>query len=170
MDSNRLQGKNLSAQASIELLAYASFFLFVFAIAVGSFLFMQSSDTARAENAYAQEIASQFADGINVAFVAGPGFQMRVPLEQSLLGKPYTIELSARSEAAGSPTGTVYVNFEQGGDRQSASTPTITAAYGAETNGDISVEEGIIVIQSSAPFVNITNAGDKIVVSGNWVG
>jgi hypothetical protein len=158
----------LHGQAAIELLAYAAFFLLVFVSAVSVFLYAQSQDAARAENAYAQEIAYSFADSIKTAFAAGPGFRQTVPIEPTLLGKPYALSVSRRSDPALSETGFVYVSWLSPLRFESFSAPTVTASYafagrGGAPNAIYSPPgTDIIVINCTAGYVNISNVAGTI--------
>ena len=82
------------AQAAVELLAYAAFFLLAFVSVVAVFFQLQSQELSRAQHAYAQEISYSLADSIRTALVAGPGFWEEVDMAPNILGKPYNITIS----------------------------------------------------------------------------
>ena len=128
--------KSERGQAAVEMLAYAAFFFAVFVTAVAIFLQVQTQELTRAENAYAQEVAYGFADSIQTAFVAGPGFSQQVSIPRDLLGKPYKIVLSKGLAPASAETGFVYVEWQGASGSTSVSEPTITAAYQGTSTQD----------------------------------
>ena len=162
----RLRGKtrSLSGQAAVEVLAYASFFMFVFAIGIAAFFQMQSQEISRAEYAYAQEIAEEFADYVNTAYVAGPGFREEVTLPPELLGKDYEIRVSSRG--TGEATGFVYVSWPAPAGspgKPSAIAPTPATNFKAVSSGDfIKVDGDFIVIKPAN--------GGKIRIENNLTG
>ncbi|MCX8196896.1 MAG: hypothetical protein N3G80_01090 [Candidatus Micrarchaeota archaeon] len=125
----------IKAQAAIELIAYASFFLLLFVATVGIFFQQQAQGLYRAENAYAQEIAFSFADAIYTAFVAGPGFSQRVQLPKDILGKPYNISISFSSAPSQTETGFVYVEWASPLGPGVFAAATVTTSYDALTSG-----------------------------------
>lgn len=162
---------SVRAQAAVEVLAYASFFLLVFVATVAVFFQQQSQGITRAENAYAQEIAYGFADRINTAFVAGPGFSQEFYIPQNLLGKQYKIALSFDPNPATQETGFVYVEWKGASGEASFSAPSITTAYEPHTSGDfITIRNSNMIIIDSAygqklSMKNIMNSGaNKITV------
>jgi hypothetical protein len=138
----------------------------VFLVSVAVFLSMQEQQLQRAENAYAQEIAYQFADYIETAFIAGPGFSQEVSMPADIHGKPYVITVSRALTGAGSTeTGFVYLDWRGPVRESSFSAPTITASYGySESSGFIySNSAGGIVINASLGLpVKIENTGGSI--------
>ena len=153
----------IRAQASVEMLAYLAFFLLVFVVTISTFFFLQSQETARAENAYAQQIAYSFADSIQRAFMAGPGFSQSVAIPPTLLGKPYSLAISHSGAAASAQTGIVYVWWDSPGQSGSFSATTITTNYEATTTpGFISNDVNLIRINSSIGSVNMTNSNGMI--------
>ena len=119
-----------NGQAAVEVLSYAAFFLLVFVTSVAVFLQLQEQELSRAENAYAQQVAYQFADYIETAFISGPGFSEKVTMPSDIHGKPYTITISrALGGAGGQETGFVYVDWRGPVHESSFSAPTITADY-----------------------------------------
>ena len=154
----------MGAQASVEMLSYLAFFLVVFVAAMSTFLFLQSQETARAENAYAREIAYSFSDSIQRAFMAGDGFSQNVAIPPTLLGKQYLIAVSHASSPASAQTGLVYVWWDSSGQTGSFSAPTVTANYSAQyVPGFISTSNpGIILINSTIGSVNMTNYNGMI--------
>ncbi len=124
------------AQAAVELMSYAAFFLLILVATIAIFFQTQSQETTRAENAYAQEIAYGFADHIRTAFIAGSGFSENFTIQPSILGKPYRILVSGYGASPASvETGIVYVEWQGPGGNASFSAPTVTAAYGVTTYG-----------------------------------
>ena len=158
--------KKIHAQAAVELLSYAAFFLLAFVATAVVFLQLQGQELARAENAYAQEIAYQFADYIQVAFVAGPGFRQNVTMPERLLDKPYEIAVSHGAAPGTNETGFVYVNWEGPVRNSTFSAPTITSNYNATTYGSlITVNGDFYVINpgtSDGSVVQIENIGGAI--------
>ena len=155
----------MRAQASVEMLSYLAFFLLVFVAVMSTFLFLQSQENARAENAYAKEIAFSFSDSIQRAFMAGDGFSQSVDISPTLLGKPYTIAVShAIALPISSQTGLVYVWWNSPGQTGSFSAPTVTADYDApNTQGFIQNDGNVILINSSIGRVNMTNDNGQII-------
>lgn len=125
------------AQAAVEALSYAAFFLLAFVAAVAIFLQLQNQELSRAEHSFAQQIAYQFSDQIEVAFTAGPGFWQNVSLPPKLLGKPYRIVISKATDAQERETGFVYVNWQGPSRNSTFSAPTVTASYAADTGGPV---------------------------------
>jgi hypothetical protein len=153
----------------VELLAYAAFFLFILVSAVGVFLFLQSQETSRAQNAYAQEIAYGFSDSIGVAFTAGPGFYQKVALPPSLLGSNYALAVSKNPNAASFRTGLVYVYWNSSGKPSSFSAPTATASYIFQSvPGQIWGDGELIFISPSAGNLNMSNSNGSISIR-KWV-
>jgi hypothetical protein len=150
------------------MLTYLAFFLVIFTAAVSTFMFLQTQETARAENAYAQQIAYSFANSIQNAFIAGPGFYQNVTIPQSLLGKPYTIAVSHADNPIGSQTGMVYVEWNSPGQSGSFSAPTITTNYSAVAccspplPSYIQNIGNLIVINSSVGNINMYNINGQI--------
>ena len=118
------------------MLSYAAFFLLVFVASMSIFFQQQVQGMARAESAYAQQIAGSFAYSIQTAFVAGPGFSQQVSIPRDLLGKPYKIVLSKGLAPASAETGFVYVEWQGASGSTSVSEPTITAAYQGTSTQD----------------------------------
>ena len=106
-----------------------SFFLLVFVASVAIFLQQESQGLSRAESAYAQQIAGSFADSIQTAFVAGPGFSQQVSIPRDLLGKPYKIQVSYGPSAASTETGFVYVEWQGASGDASLSAPDDNDSY-----------------------------------------
>lgn len=161
----------MHAQAAVEVLSYAAFFLLVFVVSVALFLQLQGQELTRAEYAFAQQVAYQFADYVHVAFVAGPGFSQTISMPPTLLGKDYNITVSrpSSSTAAGyqasTETGFAYVEWKSPSGTASVSAPTLTTAYDATLCDGIGVnsETGFVEINPSktGPF-NLSNEGGKI--------
>jgi len=157
---------NQKAQAAIEVLAYAAFFLLVFLIGWAVFMQLQQQELLRAEHSYAQEIAYEFADHIRTAFMAGPGFWENFTLPSSIHGKPYKVRISRGGAANAQETGFVYVEWMGTARNASFSAPTITAAYDATAySGFINVSGNFITISPSGypglPL-NISNENGRI--------
>jgi len=149
------------------MLVYAAFFFAVFVTAVAVFLQVQAQEFTRAENAYAQEIAYGFADGMHTAFVAGPGFSESVGVPRDILGKRYLLFVSTSSDASAQETGIVYVNWESSGGNASFSAPTVTASYtyAEGPDGMVTSPPGsnfIIIDPSRGSALNISNEGGSI--------
>jgi hypothetical protein len=146
------------------MLAYLAFFLLVFVVTISTFFFLQSQETARAENAYAQQIAYTFADSIQRAFMAGPGFSQSVAIPSTLLGKPYIIAVSHASDPGSSQTGIVYVWWNSPGQSGSFSAPTVTTSYSLSANvpGYITDDGKLIWMNSSIGTINMTNVNGMI--------
>ena len=155
-------------QAAVEVLAYASFFLLVFAAVTAVFLQMQNNELSRAESAYAQEIAYGFADNVRTAFIAGPGFSQEITLPARLLGKPYKIRISSSADLPpDSPvaeTGFIYVEWlGTSGQPQSFTAPAATPAFRAADSPPfiITASGSFIEIDASAcPRMNLTSIID----------
>lgn len=156
-----------AGQAAVEVLAYASFFLLVFAVVSAVFLQMQSQELSRAETAYAQEIAYSLSDHVRTAFTAGGGFTEEITLPARLLGKQYSIRVSSSAdlppETPVKETGFIYVDWQGASGRQSFSAPASTSVFRAvdsppfiSTDGNfISVDAGI------CQKLNISNVVDQ---------
>ena len=155
------------------MLVYAGFFFMVFVTAVAVFLQVQNQELSRAENAYAQEIAYGFADSIQTAFVAGPGFVESVRLPPDILGKRYWVEVSHSPNADSLETGLVYVEWLSNGQNMSFSAPTVTANYTYGTEGGPSPfvsdritadhrKEFVVIDASQGLPLNISNEGGGI--------
>jgi hypothetical protein len=151
------------AQAAVEVLSYAAFFLLIFVATVAVFFQQQSQGLTRAENAYAQEIASGFADHIQTAFVAGPGFSQTFAIPKTLLGKPYKISLSAAPSPSSRETGFVYIDWQGPSGSASFSSPTITTAYSATAFG------GFITINSTTSKIVIDSQPGTLLCMQNTV-
>ncbi|MCX8194747.1 MAG: hypothetical protein N3G22_01415 [Candidatus Micrarchaeota archaeon] len=153
-------------QAAVEFFAYASFFLFVVLVATAVFLQIQQQELSKAETAFAQETAYEFADQIHTTFIAGSGFRQSVSLPQSILGRPYQIKISRSGSPNVRETGMVYVEWKGAGGQLSFSAPTVTTAYDATTHaGFINVSGDFIIINpASYPGVklNISNENGRI--------
>ena len=134
-----IRAAGVSGQAAVELLAYAAFFLLIFVSSVAVFSQQQSQGLTRAESAYAQQIALSFADSIQTAFVAGPGFSQQVSIPHDLLGKPYKLVLSKGLSPASTETGFVYVEWNGIRGNTSFSAPAITSAYSVTESGSFIV-------------------------------
>jgi len=165
--------KSKSGQAAVEVLAYASFFLLVFAAIAAVFLQLQSQELSRAESAYAQQIAYGLADNVHTAFIAGPGFSQEVALPLKLLGKDYSIRVSSSTLPLSQPvqsgvgeTGFVYVDWQGTADTQTFSVPSVTSAFRAtESRPFISIDGNFIEIDASkCQRLNISSVTDS---SGN---
>ncbi len=158
------------AQAAVEVLSYASFFLLVFVAAVALFLQLQGQELSRAQYAFAQQVAFQFADNIKVAFVAGPGFSQTVSMPPLLLGKNYTITVSRPSSEtpggyqADTETGFVYVEWQSSSGTASVSAPTLTTSYDfVRCAGITSNTQGfVVIIPSQAGPFRMYNLGGTI--------
>ena len=150
------------AQAAVELLTYSAFFLFVFVVGVSAFFFIQSQETMRAENAYAQQLAYGFADNIQTAIIAGPGFEETVYIPDKLLGRDYVIAVSRGQDASAQQTGFVYINWGNNSGGMSAPTMTADYAYVSPQDGSIWHEESLIFIKSSIGRLNISNVEGQI--------
>ncbi|GEM_PF-916579 len=161
----------LRAQAAVEVLAYASFFLLVFVAVVAVFFQMQSQELSRAEHAYAQEIAYEFSDHIHTTFVAGPGFYQVITVPPDLLGKPYNISISRKLPSAIGTTafvetGFVYVDWQGPTGLSTFSSPAITSSYEAAEDYQkfitINLETGFIVMDTSkGSTINMSNTLDE---------
>lgn len=158
---------NKKGQAAVEVLAYASFFLLVFAVLSAVFLSAQGQELSRAENAYAQEIAYSFSDNVRTAFIAGPGFVQDLVLPPNLLGKPYAIRLSSAAEPGLGQdireTGFIYVDWQGQTDSASFSAPAATPLFDAETDGSVvTYESGFITIHpSDGQAIRMSNTLDE---------
>lgn len=160
------------AQAAVEMLAYAAFFFMVFVAAIAVFLQVHGTELARAESAYAQEVAYGFADAVHVAFVAGPGFSGSAIVPPNILGKRYMLYMSASPHAESRETGLIYVEWESAGGRKGFSAPSVTADYGIKQldadgmvtlidNGD---SEFIAIDPSKGSVLKISNEGGKMML------
>jgi len=123
------KGRPARGQAAVEVLSYAAFFFLVFVSAVAVFLSVQGQELARAQNAYAQEIAYGLADSVHTAFVAGPGFSQTLSLPRDILGRPYSVSISRSLDASSAATGFVYVEWQSGGKSAVFSAATVTSDY-----------------------------------------
>ncbi|MEM2137718.1 MAG: hypothetical protein QW568_01390 [Candidatus Anstonellaceae archaeon] len=153
------------AQAAIELLAYAAFFLFTFVAAVAVFFQLQAQEVSRAERSFAQELAFQLSDQINTAFIAGSGFSQSVQITPMLLGKPYTMTISRITGPTAKESGLVYVNWKgPSGQELTASALTVTAAYNLTPSANyISTDaSNFIVVNSTIGTLNMTNKNGTI--------
>ena len=142
-------------QAAVEVLAYASFFLLVFAVISAVLLSAQSQELSRAESAYAQEIAYTFADHVRTAFIAGPGFVQDIELSPRLLGKPYVMRLSSAGEPGPDQeireTGFIYVKWQGQNDQSSFSAPAATSHFLPKYDGKmVRDDSGFILVNASA--------------------
>lgn len=155
-------------QAAIEVLSYAAFFMLVFVVGAAIFLQLEEQELSRAENAFAQQVAYQFADYIETAFIAGPGFSGNVTVPASIHGRPYTISVSRPSGIGGAgsqETGFVYIDWRGPVRASSFSAPSVTADYQfAETFGFIyNNSRGAVVINASKGLpITIENVGGAI--------
>lgn len=155
-------------QAAVEVLSYAAFFMLVFVVSVAIFLQLEEQELSRAENAFAQQVAYQFADYIETAFIAGPGFSENVTMPDSIHGRPYTITVSLPAGLGGAgsqETGFVYIDWRGPVRTYSFSAPSVTADYlFMETPGFIyNNSRGAIVINASRGLpVTIENRGGAI--------
>ncbi len=154
----------LHAQAAVEVLAYAAFFLLIFVTTVAVFFQQQSQGLARAENAYAQEISHGFSDQIHTAFVAGPGFWQKFSIPKSLLGKPYRISISFAPTPASKETGFVYVDWKGPSGDTVFSSPTITTDYGATQTSD-----GFISVNATTGRITMDSAKGSALCMRNMV-
>lgn len=151
------------AQASVELLSYAAFFMLVFVAAVSVFFQIQGQEMARAESAYAQQVAYGFADNIRTAFVAGSGFEETISLPTNILGKPYTLSVTTYQTPTQKETGFVYVDWRGQSGMASYSAPTIAGRYTYVSDPDAvsyDASSSRIVINASKGFpikINNTN-------------
>lgn len=153
------------------MLSYSAFFLLAFLGMMVVFFQMQSQELARAENAYAQEVAWGFSDQIRTALVAGPGFAQTVQIPPSILGKPYTITVSRKISFGGGTTpperetGFVYIDW-QGPSRPAVfSAPTATTSYDVQTSGCISNPSlEFIRISSSCGQIRMENRNGTILI------
>ena len=166
MSMSRMQS---NGQAAVEVLTYAAFFFLVFVSAVAVFLSVQDQELARAQNAYAQEIAYGLADSVHTAFVAGPGFVQGVSLPRDILGRPYYISISRSPDASSVATGFVYIEWQSGGKSRSFSAPTVTASYdyAGGADGMVTSPAGgnfIIIDPAKGSVLNISNEGSGIMV------
>jgi hypothetical protein len=156
-----------SGQAAIEVMSYAGFFLLVFVVTVAVFLQLQNQELARAENAFAQEVAYQFADQIKTASIAGSGFWQNVSLAPTINGKPYKIYVSRGGQPGVTETGLVYVEWAAPSGNQTFSAPTITSSYSALTDGSMITTDAdyIIIDPSMGSAVKMENVGGRIIFS-----
>jgi len=165
---NHRRGGASRAQAAVELLAYASFFLLMLVGTIAIFFQMQSQETERAQNAYAQEIAYGFADHVRTAFIAGSGFSEEFYLPSEILGKPYRILLSRAGSPSAKETGIVYVVWAgPNGNEASLSASTVTAAYRYTLSSPfITFDQDFIVINPSTwQKVRMGNSAGNITIS-----
>jgi hypothetical protein len=131
---------------------------------------VQNQELSRAEHSYAQEIAYGFADNIQTAFVAGPGFVETVRVPKDILGKRYWLLVSYSQDASAIATGFVYVDWFSGGKNTSFSAPTVTASYSPTTDSDGFVtvtappgQSTFIVVDARQNFpIKISNEGGTI--------
>ena len=147
----------LKAQAAVEMLSYASFFLFVFVVAVAVFFQIQTQELSRAETAYAQEVAYGFANQIRTAYIAGNGFEERVTIPKDILNKPYTLSISRNQNPTGTETGFVYVEWQGPNGPRSFSASTITSNYNA------AISPGFIFY--SSPYMITINASRNLPIN-----
>ncbi|MCX8198025.1 MAG: hypothetical protein N3F07_02410 [Candidatus Micrarchaeota archaeon] len=149
-------------QAAVEVISYSVLFLLMLLLSIAIFFYLQSQEIAKAENAYAQQIAYQLSDQINVAFVAGDGFWHTVRIPPDLLGKNYQFMVSrAYGQQAQNETGFVYVNWNSG--KSSVSAPAITASFGISSLGSgIGYSGDFIEINSTVSCLNISNQAGNI--------
>ena len=140
-----------------------SFMKLIFVASMAVFFQQQAQGLTRAESAYAQQIADSFADSIQTAFVAGPGFSQLVSIPRDLLGKPYKLELSGGPAPSSTETGFVYVEWQGADGNASFSAPTITTSYSALTDADFVTEDSgrITLNPSVCQTVNMTNSFDS---------
>ena len=152
---NSVRAGGAFGQAAVEVLAYSSFFLLVFAAISAVLLSAQSQELQRAESAYAQEIAYTFADHVRTAFIAGPGFSQDIEMPPNLLGKPYVMRLSSAGEPGPDQeireTGFIYIEWQRQNDRSSFSAPAATPQFLAKYDGKmVRDDSGFILVNASA--------------------
>ena len=157
------------AQAAIELMSYAAFFLLILVATIAIFFQTQAQETTRAENAYAQEVAYGFADHIRTAFIAGSGFSENFTIQPNILGKPYRILVSHSGSPALKETGLVYVEWQGPGGSASLSAPSVTAAYQSINYGSFITQPppgNFIVIDSEyGQSILMSNSNGRITIS-----
>jgi hypothetical protein len=110
-------------QAAIEMMAYAGFFLLVFIAFTYIFITQQASDLQSRQIDVAKGIGAGVASNADLAFLAGDGFYGRFPLQQDILGQPYTISFSS--------SGFVQVNWQGPTGEATFLYPTRSGAFKA---------------------------------------
>jgi len=174
MSEAMADGLGCHGQAAVEVLAYAGFFLLVFAAISAVLLSAQAQELSRAESAYAQEIAYAFADHVRTAFIAGPGFSQDIEIPSSLLGKPYVMRLSSAGPSGPGmqirETGFIYVEWQGQSDRSSFSAQAAASRFQAKYDPQVVRDDsGFILINASAGTrIRMSNAygenGENVIV------
>ncbi len=96
----------LRAQAAVEILTYVGFFLLIFVVLSISIISQVGQDISQREFTLSRSIAAQVADDVQLALLAGPGFDATFPLPAKIDGKPYTLNLT--------DGGSIYVFLDPG--------------------------------------------------------
>ncbi len=94
------------AQAAVEILTYMSFFLLVFVIISLSIISQVGQDISQREFSLSRSIAAQVADFVQLAMLAGPGFDATFQIPTKINGKPYSLNLT--------DGGSIYVYLDPG--------------------------------------------------------
>ncbi len=93
-------------QSSVEVLVYLGFFMLMFVSLSILFLSQVHQDISRRETQLSQSVASQVAQSVDLALLAGPGFNATFPIPSSIGGRPYSLNFT--------DGGSLYVYIDQG--------------------------------------------------------
>lgn len=84
----------MRAQAAVEAMVYIGLFLFITVFFSIILLNQQAQDLRSRQYRLGSEIAGQIADAIELAALAGPGFNANFTLPPSVLGRQYSANLT----------------------------------------------------------------------------
>ena len=93
-------------QSSVEVLVYLGFFMLMFVSLSLLFLSQVHQDISQREMQLSQSVAAQVAQSVDLALLAGPGFNATFPIPESISGRPYSINFT--------DDGSLYIYIDRG--------------------------------------------------------
>ncbi len=93
-------------QSSVEVMVYLGFFMLMFVSLSILFLSQVHQDISNREMQASQSVASQVAQSVDLALLAGIGFNATFPVPETISGRPYSLNFT--------DAGSLYVYIDQG--------------------------------------------------------
>ena len=78
-------------QAAVEVLIYMGFFMMIFVSFTVILLVQVNQDVARRQQQVSQSVADQVGQDVDLAILAGPGFNATFPIPDHIAGQPYEL-------------------------------------------------------------------------------
>jgi hypothetical protein len=81
----------MRGQAAVEVLIYMGFFMLIFVSLLVLFLLQVNQDVVQRQQLLSQSTAAQVAQDVELAMLAGPGFNATFPIPDRIGGQPYEL-------------------------------------------------------------------------------